>query len=154
MKKIDKFDQAILRILQNNGRISSLELADRISLSPTATTERVKRLTRDGYILGYRAILSPILLDKTLLAYVEIKLESTGTDMFDRFKEAVLKVPDIMECNMLAGGFDYLLKVRSTDMASYRILLGETINQLPGVRETHTYAVIEEVKSTSVLPLN
>jgi Lrp/AsnC family leucine-responsive transcriptional regulator len=154
MKKIDGFDRAILKALQANGRISTLELSDRISLSPTATTERVKRLTKDGYILGYHAALSPILLNKSLLAYIEIKLENTGTEMSTFFNEAVLNVPDILECNMVAGGFDYLVKVRCTDMNAYRDLLGGVINQLPGVRETHTYAVIEEVKSTSSIPIS
>lgn len=154
MKPLDEFDRKILKFLQSDGRMSTLDLADQISLSPTATTERVKRLRRRGYIVGYQAVLSPKLLNKNLLSFVEVRLESTGSDIFDRFKEAVEPIDAIMECHMVAGGFDYLLKVRCADMEAYRHLLSETINQLPGVRETNTYAVMEEVKNTNLLPLS
>lgn len=153
MKQLDRYDYKILSMLQSEGRISTLDLAEKISLSPTATTERVKRLTRDGYIEGYRAVLSPKLLNKNLLSFVEIKLDSTGSDIFDRFKEAVSRVPEIMECHMVAGGYDYLLKVRCADMDEYRLLLSNKINQLPGVRETNTYTVMEEVKNSGMLPI-
>ncbi|WP_262693974.1 Lrp/AsnC ligand binding domain-containing protein [Kordiimonas aquimaris] len=153
MKALDRFDHKILKLLQRDGRMSTLDLADKISLSPTATTERVKRLRRDGYIVGYQAVLSPRLLDKNLLSFVEVRLESTGADIFERFSEAVQKIDEIMECHMVAGGFDYLLKIRCADMAAYRFLLSDKINQLPGVRETNTYAVMEEVKNSNLLPL-
>ena len=153
MKPLDRYDHKILSMLQLDGRISTLELADKISLSPTATTERVKKLTRDGYIEGYKAVLSAKLLNKNLLSFVEVRLESTGSDIFERFKEAVSHVPEIMECHMVAGGFDYLLKVRCADMSEYRLLLSDKINQLPGVRETNTYTVMEEVKNSGCLPI-
>lgn len=154
MKPLDEFDRKILKLLQSDGRMSTLDLAENIALSPTATTERVKRLKHKGYITGYQAVLSPKLLNKNLLIFVEIRLESTSADIFEKFKTAVQSIDAIMECHMVAGGFDYLLKVRCADMEDYRQLLSETINQLPGVRETNTYAVMEEVKNSNLLPLN
>ena len=116
-------------------------------------TSKVKRLTRDGFILGYEARLNPAKLDAGLLVFVEILLDRTVHDVMDSFKAAVQVRPEIMECHMVAGGFDYLIKTRVADMAAYRSLVGSVIWTLPGVRETHTYAVMEEVKNTTALPL-
>lgn len=153
MKEIDRVDRKILRTLQLDGRLTNIELAERISLSPTATAERVKRLTRDGYIEGYSARLSPEKLGRTLLVFVEVKLDRTTADVFSSFAEAVRKSDDVMECHMVAGGFDYLVKARVSGMDAYRAFLADVILPLPGVRETHTYAVMEEVKSTGYLPI-
>lgn len=150
---IDKIDARILRLLQQDGRISNLKLAEAVHLSPTAVLERVKRLTRDGVILGYEARLDPEKLGAGMLVFVEILLDRTVHAVMDSFKAAVQVRAEILECHLVAGGFDYLLKVRVADMAAYREFLGNVIWTLPGVRETRTYAVMEEVKATSALPI-
>ena len=150
---IDRIDARILRVLQQDGRISNLKLADVVQLSPTAVLERVKRLTRDGYILGYEARLNPEKLGAGLMVFVEVVLDRTTPDVMNAFKAAVQARPEILECHLVAGGFDYLLKTRVADMAAYRELIGSVVWTLPGVRETHTYAVMEEVKNTTALAL-
>ncbi len=146
---IDKIDQRILRVLQADGRISNLKLAEEVHLSPTAVLERVKRLHRDGYILGYEAKLNAAKLGAGLLVFVEILLDRTVHDVMDTFKAAVQVRPEILEAHLVAGGFDYLLKTRVADMAAYREFIGSVIWTLPGVRETRTYAVMEEVKNST-----
>ena len=150
---LDAIDARILRVLQADGRISNLKLADSVHLSPTAVLERVKRLTREGYILGYEAKLNPEKLGAGLLVFIEILLDRTVTDVMDNFKAAVQARPEILECHLVAGGFDYLLKTRVAHMTAYREFIGSVIWTLPGVRETRTYAVMEEVKNTTALPL-
>jgi Lrp/AsnC family leucine-responsive transcriptional regulator len=151
--EIDKVDRRVLSALQQDGRMALVDLAERIGLSPTATTERVKRLTRDGYILGYSARLDPEKLQLGLLVFIEVKLDRTTPDVFERFAQAVRRAPEVLECHMVAGGFDYLVKTRVADMTAYRRFLGEVLLALPGVRETHTYAVMEEVKKADILPI-
>lgn len=151
MKNIDTMDRNILRALQENGRLTNTELADRIQLSQTATAERVKRLTREGYIVGYSALLSPKLLDRAMLVFIEIKLDRTTPEVFEGFANFARSNPDVLECHMVAGGFDYLVKARVSDMEHYRRFLSEALLSLPGVRESHTYAVMEEVKETAHL---
>ena len=150
---IDQIDRRILRVLQADGRISNLRLAEEVQLSPTAVLERVKRLTREGYILGYEARLNPARLGAGLLVFVEVLLDRTVRDVMEDFKAAVQARPEILEAHLVTGGFDYLLKTRVADMAAYRGFIGSVIWTLPGVRETRTYAVMEEVKSTGMLPL-
>lgn len=153
MSEIDDKDRQILRQLQGDGRLSNLDLATRVHLSPTATAERVKRLQRDGYILGFAARLSPEKLGRGLIVFVEVKLERTSEDVFGAFAAAAKANPDIMECHMVAGGFDYLLKARVADMNAYRAFLSDALLNLPGIRETHTYAVMEEIKNTAAIAL-
>jgi Lrp/AsnC family leucine-responsive transcriptional regulator len=150
---LDKTNKKILAELQQDGRISNLELASRVNLSAAACLERVRKLQEASYILGYTARLNPELLDVALLVFIEVVLDRTTPDVFDEFKRAVHKVPEVLECHMVAGGFDYLIKVRVKDMAAYRTFLGKSLLQLKGVRETHTYAVIEEVKNSSIFPI-
>ncbi len=150
---LDRIDRKILKILQEDGRIANLKLAECVALSPTAVLARVQRLTRDGFILGYEARLDPIKLGAGMLVFIEVLLDRTTPNVFDQFKAAVQVHPEIMECHMVAGGFDYLLKTRSADMAAYRAFAGNVLWQLPGVRETRTYAVMEEVKHSSHLPI-
>ena len=151
--QLDRMDLRILSLLQCDGRLTNLKLAEAISLSPTATLARVQRLTREGFILGYEARLNPIKLDAGMLVFVEVLLDRTTPNVFNEFKAAVQVRDEIMECHMVAGGFDYLLKTRMADMAAYRDFAGSVLWQLPGVRETRTYAVMEEVKNSSQLPL-
>jgi Lrp/AsnC family leucine-responsive transcriptional regulator len=150
---LDRVDRRILQVLQEDGRISNLKLAEAVTLSPTAVLARVQRLTREGYILGYEAKLNPALLGAGLLVFVEVMLDRTTPNVFEQFKAAVLVHPEIMECHMVAGGFDYLLKTRVADMDAYRNFAGTVLWQLPGVRETRTYAVMEEVKDSTRLHL-
>ncbi|TFZ04691.1 winged helix-turn-helix transcriptional regulator [Ramlibacter rhizophilus] len=150
---LDRIDLRILTTLQEDGRISNLKLAETVALSPTAVLARVQRLTREGYIRGYEARLDPNLLGAGLLVFVEVLLDRTTPNVFEAFKAAVQAQPAILECHMVAGGFDYLLKTRAADMDAYRRFAGAVLWQLPGVRETRTYAVMEEVKSTSRLYL-
>jgi Lrp/AsnC family leucine-responsive transcriptional regulator len=150
---IDRIDLKILNLLQQDGRMANLKLAEAVALSPTAVLARVQRLTRDGYILGYEARLNPLKLGAGMMVFVEVLLDRTTPNVFDAFKAAVQVYPEIMECHMVAGGFDYLLKTRMADMAAYRQFAGTALWQLPGVRETRTYAVMEEVKNSTRLAL-
>jgi len=150
---IDRIDRRILSILQMDGRITTTDLAERVGLSATAVSERLKRLTRDGFVRGYGARLDPQKLGRGLLVFVEVMLDRTSPDVFDAFAAAVARAPEVMECHMVAGGFDYLIKSRVRDMAAYRHFLADVILALPGVRETRTYAVMEEVKATDMLPI-
>ena len=148
---LDRTDRRILALLQADGRLSNLKLAEAVSLSPTAVLERVRRLTREGYILGYEARLNPTLLGAGLMVFVEVLLDRTVQDVMDTFRAAVQVRPEILECHLVAGGFDYLLKTRVADMAAYREFIGSVIWTLPGVRETRTYVVMEEVKNTAAI---
>lgn len=150
---LDKIDRRILALLQADGRLSNLKLAEAVHLSPTAVLERVRRLTREGFILGYEARLDPVKLDAGLMVFVEVLLDRTVQDVMDTFRAAVQVRPEILECHLVAGGFDYLLKTRVADMAAYREFIGSVIWALPGVRETRTYVVMEEVKNTSAIKL-
>jgi len=153
MDDLDRTDLRILDVLQGDGRISNLKLAEAVALSPTAVLARVQRLGREGYILGYEARLNPLKLGAGMLVFVEILLDRTTPNVFEQFQAAVQTRPEIMECHMVAGGFDYLLKTRMADMNAYRAFAGTVLWQLPGVRETRTYPVMEEVKDSTRLPL-
>jgi Lrp/AsnC family transcriptional regulator, leucine-responsive regulatory protein len=148
---LDKIDLKILNALQTDGRISNLKLAELVALSPTAVLARTQRLQRDGFILGYEARLNPAKLGRGLTVFVEVLLDRTTPQVFDQFNAAAQARPEIMECHMVAGGFDYLLKTRVRDMAAYRDFAATALWQLPGVRETRTYAVMQEVKETTRL---
>ncbi len=150
---IDTMDRKLLRVLQEDGRITNQALAQRCGLSPAACFDRVKRLRASGVIAGYTALLDPGSIGRALMIFVEVLLDRTTDDAFAAFSAHVLRLPEVLECHMVAGGFDYLLKVRVADMAAYRAFLGDTLVALPGIRETRTYAVLEEVKATTRLPL-
>ena len=153
MTDIDAVDRRILRVLQTDARISNAELARRCNLSPAACFERVKRLREKKIITGYAAMVDPARVGRDLLIFVEVLLDRTTGDVFEAFAEAVRRQAEVLECHMVAGGFDYLIKTRLPDMAAYRRFLGEIVLALPGVRETRTYAVMEEVKNDGPLPL-
>src|SRR3712207_4957850 len=153
MSEIDRIDRKILKLLQADGRIANVDLAEKVGLSPTSTGERVKRLQREGYIAGFGARLDPRRIGLGLLVFVEVSLDKTTPDVFEKFAAAVRRAPEVLECHMVAGGFDYLVKTRVADMAAYRRFLGDILLALPGVKETRTYAVLEEVKSDGMLPV-
>ena len=151
---LDRIDLKILQSLQADGRMSNLKLAETVSLSPTAVLSRVQRLTKDAYILGYEARLNPLKLDAGLTVFVEVLLDRSSQNVFEAFNAAVMQHGEIQECHMVAGSFDYLLKTRISDMSTYRSFVGKVLWQLPGVRSTHTYAVMEEIKSTTHIKLD
>ena len=153
MENLDPVDRRLLKALQEDGRISNAELARRCNLSPAACFERVRRLREKKVITGYAALIDPAKVGRGLMIFVEVLLDRTTGDMFEAFAEAVRRQPEVLECHMVAGGFDYLIKARVGDMDAYRAFLGDVLVKMPGVRETRTYAVLEEVKSTTVLPL-
>lgn len=145
---LDRFDLAILRVLQTEGRISVVELASRIGLSKSPTQARMKRLEEVGIIAGYRAILDPIRMGQAHVAFVEVRLSDTRETALTAFNRAVLGVPEVEQCHMMASSFDYLLKVRTSDIQSYRRVLGEVISALPHVASTSTYVAMEAVKES------
>lgn len=144
--QLDRFDLAILDVLAVDGRIAVTELAARIGLSKTPTQQRLKRLVAEGYIRGFRAILDPVKLGRDHVAFTEVKLSDTREKALNAFREAVLRVPEIEECHMIASSFDYLLKVRTADIRRYRIVLGEKISSLPHVASTSTFVAMETVR--------
>lgn len=144
--ELDTFDQKILDELARDGRQSVTELARRIGLSKSPTQARLKRLEQGGVIKGYRAILDPIRLGIDHVAFVEVRLSDTREAALEAFNKAVLDVPEIEQCHMLAANFDYLLKVRARDMRAYRAVLAERISTLPHVANTSTYVAMQAVK--------
>lgn len=152
-KTLDRIDRNILRVLQRSGRISNTKLARTVNLSPTSCLERVRRLERDGYILEYVARLDPAKLDAALLLFVQVALDRATPNVFEVFRNAVVDIPEITQCHMVAGEFDYLLMIRVSDMAAYTAFFGEKSAKLPGVLRTHTHVVMNEVKDTFALPI-
>lgn len=150
-KTLDRTDIKILDILQRNGKISNVDLAAQVHLSPSPCLERVRSLEKYGYIKEYVAHLNPELLDAELVAYIEVSLKRTATKNLDDFNKRMLKLDEVVECAMVAGGFDYLIKIRTESMQSYRSFLGEKLAAIEGIAQTHTYAVMEEVKSTHLI---
>jgi Lrp/AsnC family transcriptional regulator, leucine-responsive regulatory protein len=150
---LDRIDRHILDELQQNGRLSVAELARRVHLSATPCVERVRHLEREGVIRGYVAQLDPARLGFPVIAFVEVSLDRTTPDALEKFHDAMRTLEEVVECHMVAGSFDYLLKVRSVSMHAFRRFLGEKLFAVPGLRHTHTYLTLEELKSTSRLPL-
>ena len=144
--RLDRIDRKILAELQADGRLPVTGLADRVGLSKTPCQQRVRRLEEAGYIRGYTALLDLEKLGSGHLAFVEVKLNDTRDQALEAFNSAVLKLPEVEQCHMIAGDFDYLLKVRTKDIADYRRVLGEALSQLPHVANTSTFVVMESVK--------
>ena len=143
---LDRFDSAILRVLSTEGRISATELARRIGLSKSPTQARLKRLEDAGVITGYRALLDPIRMGLAHVAFVEVRLSDTREAALQAFNKAVLAIPEVEQCHMIASRFDYLLKVRTADIQDYRRVLAEQISALPHAASTSTYVAMEAVK--------
>ena len=151
-KPLDKIDLTILDTLQKNGRISNVELSKMVNLSASPCLDRVKRLEAEGYVERYSAQLNAAKLGYGMSAFIQVTLDRTTGDIFDKFKLEVVKIKEVAECHMVAGGFDYLLKIRFKDMEAYREVLG-VIVELPGVSQTHTYVVMEQVKQDQGVPI-
>jgi Lrp/AsnC family leucine-responsive transcriptional regulator len=151
--QLDRMDRKILDILQREGRIAITELATRVGLSTSPCAERVKRMERDGVITGYHAQVAATAVDKPLLVFVEIKLSAKGGDVFDAVRDELLHMPEVMECHLVSGDFDYLLKFRLRDMREYRSLLGGVLKRLPVAAESRSLIVMEEIKESLYLPL-
>lgn len=151
--RLDKTDLRILQEIQKNGRITVAELSRKVHLTKTPCAERLRRLESVGVIEGYYAKLNPTVLDAAHLAMVQVQLKSTTSDELEAFNAAAARVPEIQSCHMIAGGYDYLLKVRTSNIEAYRQVLGAVISKLPGVLQTHTYVVMETVKDDVTLAL-
>ena len=143
---LDRFDLKIIEQLSNDGRLTITELAQRVGLSKSPCQVRLRRLCDEGYILGFRAVLNPAKLGQDHIAFAEVKLTSTTEVALQKFNRAVLEVPEIEQCHMIAGSFDYILKIRTQDMRAYRRVLGEVISALPYVGNTSTHVSMESVK--------
>ena len=144
--ELDRHDRAILRVLSAEGRIPVTELARRIGLSKSPTQARLKRLEDSGVITGYRALLDPIRMGLAHVAFVEVRLSDTREAALQAFNRAVTGLPEVEQCHMIAGGFDYLLKVRTADIQDYRRVMAERLSTLPHVAATSTYVAMEAVK--------
>lgn len=150
---LNRIDRHILRLLQQDGRITYAELARQVGLTTTPCIERVRRLERDGYIKGYTALLTPELLEAGLIVFVQIRLARTSPETFEDFKRAVVNLPEVQECYLVSGNFDYLLKARVANMSAYREFLGETLLTVPGVNESTSIVVMEAVKETLTISI-
>ncbi len=153
LRPLARTDRQILTVLQANGRIANVALAKMVNLTPTPCLERVRRLEREGYITGYTALLDPKKVGAGLLVFVEISLLRNSPDAFSDFRREASKLTGILECHLVSGNFDYLIKARVKDMDEYRKLLGEKILALPGVSDSRSYVVMEEVKESTALQL-
>ena len=147
-RPLDRIDKLILKRLQANGRKSVSELAREVDLTTSPCLDRVRRLESQGYIQGYAALLNPHHLGARLVAFVELSLDRTTPDALQKFRDGIQKLEEVVECHMIAGGYDSLIKIRIADMDAYRKFLSERLALLPGIDHTHTYVSIEEVKST------
>ena len=152
--ELDRIDRRILNVLQRDGRIANVELARQVNLTPTPCLERVKRLEKEGFITEYVALVDPVKANAALCAYIEIQLVSSTTDAFKRFNQEMLDLPEVQECQMVAGGFDYLIKIRVADMQHYQRFLGEKLASISDISQTHTYVVIQDVKSKTAIHIN
>ncbi|MEQ1938800.1 Lrp/AsnC ligand binding domain-containing protein [Mesorhizobium sp. CN5-321] len=144
--QLDRIDRNIITAMAKNGRLSMAELAEKVGLSKTPVQARLKRLERDGYIRGYAAIVDREKMGEGHVAFVQVKLSDTRSAALDAFNRAAAAVPEIEQCHMMAASFDYLLKVRTRDIAAYRRILGERISGLPHVAQTSTFVAMETVK--------
>jgi Lrp/AsnC family transcriptional regulator, leucine-responsive regulatory protein len=152
IRNLDKIDLSILDALQKNSRISNVNLAKAVNLSPSPCLDRVKRLEQEGYIERYGAVLNASKLKFGLTAYVEVTLDKSTSKVFEHFAHALNNIRQVASCDMVAGGFDYLLKIRIADMTEYRAVLGELVD-IPGVANNRTYVVIEKIKIDQGLAL-
>ena len=153
IKLLDRIDFLILSILQSDGRISNVDLSKKVNLSASPCLDRVKRLEKEGYIERYGAFINPSKLNYGMTAFVQVSLSSTTSDTFKLFNKEVVNIKEVVECHLIAGGYDYLLKIRFADMVSYRLVL-EKIGDLPAISQTSTYIASEQIKKDIGVPFN
>ena len=151
MTELDRIDRKILGLLQRQGRMSMTELSEQIGLSTSPCAERVKRMERQGVITGYHARIDPKLVEKPLLVFVEITLTTKSGEVFDKVRNQIANMPEVLECHLVSGSFDYLVKARLSAMTQYRDLLSNILNQIPVPSQSHSYVVMEEVKESSYI---
>jgi Lrp/AsnC family leucine-responsive transcriptional regulator len=149
---LDRIDMKILRALHAEGRLTNAELASRVGVSPATCHRRTRRLFDEGHIRGVRAEVAPASVDLGALVIVGVMLDRSTPDSRYTFEKAVLKVKEVLDCILVAGEFDYFLKIRARDMADFNKLQGQTLIALPGVRNTRTFFVMREVKENARLP--
>ena len=149
---LDRIDLRIMRALQAEGRLTNADLAARVNVSPATCHRRTQRLFDEGYIEGVRAEIAPAAVGLGALVMVGVVLDRSTPDSFAAFEGAVLELKEVLDCNLVAGDFDYLLKIRVRDMADFNKLHGQKLIALPGVRQTRTFFVMKEVKETARLP--
>ncbi|MGO4339274.1 Lrp/AsnC ligand binding domain-containing protein [Labrys sp. KB_33_2] len=149
---LDRIDINILRALHADGRLSNAELAARVNVSPATCHRRTQRLFDEGFITGVRAEIAPVSVGLGALVMVGVVLDRSTPESFAAFEGAVLKLKEVLDCNLVAGDFDYLLKIRVCDMADFNKLHGQKLIALPGVRQTRTFFVMREVKDNARLP--
>lgn len=154
MLKLDRIDRAILEELQRDGRLPITELAQRVGLSTSPCSERVRRLEREKVILGYHARVDPEALGRGLLVFVELTLSSKSSQTFEAVRQALLLEPRVIECHLISGSFDYLVKARLSAMREYRDLLGQILRQIPVPAQSNSYVVMEEIKEGLALPVD
>lgn len=151
LEKLDLVDRKILRAMQDNGRLSIGDLSDAVGLSKTPCLTRLRRLEANGYIERYKGVLNPIKVRQDYVTFVQVKLEATTRRHLKAFSEAIQDIPQIQSCHMMSGGYDFLLKIRTRNMRTYRELLGDVLSELPGISQTSTFPVMETVKDTDDL---
>lgn len=148
--EIDQFDRKIVDALLLDGRMTITALARRVGLSNTPCQVRLRKLMENGYILGFKAIVNPRKFGLDHVAFAEVKLSDTREKALGEFNAAVRRLSEVEECHMIAGSFDYLLKIRTSDIADYRHVLGEKISSLPHVSSTSTFVAMEAVKESGL----
>ena len=148
----DRIDLKILRALQSEGRLSNADLAERVNVSAATCHRRTQRLFEEGYITGVRAEIAPAPVGLGALVMVGVVLDRSTPESFGAFEGAVMEMKEVLDCNLVAGDFDYLLKIRVRDMADFNKLHGQKLIALPGVRQTRTFFVMKEVKENARLP--
>lgn len=151
--QLDSIDRRILETLQKQGRLSNQDLSERVGLSPSASHRRVQRLEEEGFIAGYVALLDPRRLGRRTLVFVEITLEGQADEVLDAFERAVARIPEVLECHLMAGTADYLLKVVATDTEDFARVHRRSLATLPGVRGMQSSFALRTVRQTTALPV-
>lgn len=152
MQPLDRIDRKILDVLQRDGRIPITDLAQQVGLSATPCADRMRRMEKAGVITGYHAHISPKAVGRNLLVFLEIKLSAKSDEVFEKIKHELHRIAQVMECHLVSGDFDYLIKARIPDMHDYRTLLGDILQRLPASAQSRSYVVMEEIKETLYLP--
>ncbi|PWG16834.1 Lrp/AsnC family transcriptional regulator [Salibaculum griseiflavum] len=151
--QLDDTDRRLLNALQRRGRLSNAELSEAVNLSPSACHRRVQRLEKDGYISGYVALVDPRKVNRRTIVYVEITLSAQADEVLDAFEKAVARVPEVLECHLMAGAADYLLKVVAEDAEDFARLHRRALASLPGVQGMQSSFALRTVRQTTALPI-